>query len=104
MHCCCCFADWHGVPLEGRSNPQNGVITFDTFPWSLLNVYVVVSVSNWIYIQMPLWSTTSAWCMAYFFTLIVFGSYFALSLVLVGTARGNAACPRHLGCFFAWYV
>jgi hypothetical protein len=69
-----------------RSNPQNGVIAFDTFPWALLNVYVVVSVSNWIYIQMPLWSTTSAWCMVYFVTLIVFGSYFALSLVLVGAA------------------
>ena len=69
--------------LKGRPNPQGGLCNFDTFPFAVVNVYAIVSVSNWIYVQMPLWSTTSYWCMVYFFSLILFGSYFALSLVLV---------------------
>jgi hypothetical protein len=96
------LSHWHLSLLHKycRRNPQNGVISFDTFPWALLNVYVVVSVSNWIYIQMPLWSSTSASCMAFFVTLIVFGTYFALSLVLVSHPHVRVRTKPYFRCLY----
>jgi len=33
--------------LNRRSNPGAGTTNFDTFPWAVLNVYVVTTLANW---------------------------------------------------------
>jgi hypothetical protein len=64
-------------------NPGNGVVNFDSFLWSLINVYVITSLANWSDIMYPIWDTTSFYSSLYFVSLILIGAYFAVNLCLV---------------------
>jgi hypothetical protein len=67
-------------------------MTFDTFPWALVNVYVVMSMSNWTDIMYPLWDTLSSFVFIFFMSLILIASFFAVNLALVRASNPHLAC------------
>jgi hypothetical protein len=71
------------VCLDASPNPGYGVRNFDTFPWAIINVFIVTSVANWTDIMYPLWDTLSSFVFLYFVSLILIGAYFAVNLALV---------------------
>ena len=70
--------------MNNRHNPGHGLTTFDSFPWALLNTYVVVTLANVVDMAQPLWDGTSWAAVLYFLALVLLGGFFAVNVFVVG--------------------
>ena len=69
--------------MHCRDNLGSGLMSFDTFPFAIINVLVITTMANWSDMMNPLWSATSSWVFLYFVSLIFIAAFFAVNLVLV---------------------
>ena len=59
------------------------IINFDSFPYSMRSIFVAITLEGWINMTYNYSDSNSPWLSAIFFILLViFGSFFALNLVL----------------------
>ena len=59
------------------------IINFDSFPYSMRSIFVAITLEGWINMTYNYADASSPWLSAIFFILLViFGSFFALNLVL----------------------
>jgi hypothetical protein len=94
--------------LHGSHNLGHGATSFDSFPWALLNAYVVVSLSNVVDVALPLWDATSWAAGLYFLALILLGGFFAVNVFVVrgftcmlsGHGLHSVSISCLLRCFF----
>ncbi|EGR31607.1 hypothetical protein IMG5_106200 [Ichthyophthirius multifiliis] len=64
------------------SNPCNDIVNFDTFGWSFLTVFQIVTMEGWSDILNGVQKTFSAWAIIYFLLVIFIGSFFLTNLTL----------------------
>ncbi|KAL4477034.1 hypothetical protein ABPG72_011731 [Tetrahymena utriculariae] len=63
-------------------SPFYDTIQFDTFGWSVLNVYVIVSLEGWTQIMNLMQSGFSYYSVFYFFFVVYIGSFFLMNLTM----------------------
>ncbi|VDP79137.1 unnamed protein product [Echinostoma caproni] len=75
--------DMWGKDAERYTGPQGGIISFDNFLYSMLTVFVCITMEGWTstgyYVSDAIGSW---WPWIYFVTLILLGSFFVMNLVL----------------------
>lgn len=64
------------------TNPQNGLINFDTFLWSLLQVFICTAMNGWSAIMFYVASATNYSVVIYFLVIVIFGGFFLVNLTL----------------------
>jgi voltage-gated sodium channel type XI alpha len=57
-------------------------ISFDNLPYSLLVVFICVTMEGWSYIMVNVMQTFSIWIFAFFIPMVFIGSYFLMNLTL----------------------
>nr|CAH8829567.1 unnamed protein product [Trichobilharzia regenti] len=76
-------ADMYGKEGERYTGPEGGIISFDNFLYSMLTVFVCITMEGWTstgyYVSDAIGSW---WPWIYFVTLILLGSFFVMNLVL----------------------
>lgn len=70
---------------SGGALPHDNYVRFDSFYWSFLNTFMILSGENWD--TMYYLTSTVAWVSSplFFLTWILLGQYILLNLVMVGT-------------------
>jgi hypothetical protein len=66
-----------------RSNPGNGIVNFDTFPYAMLNVLVITTMANWTDQMFPLWDAMTSGVVVFYISLILIGAFFAVNIFIV---------------------
>lgn len=64
------------------SNPNNEITNFDTFPWSFLQVYQVVTMEGWTQIMIFVQRVFSPWMWIYFYGIVFIGAFFLQNMML----------------------
>lgn len=64
------------------SNPNWGFMNFDTFGWSLLQVYQISTLEGWADIMHSVMDTYSPFSAFYFIAVVFIGAFFLINLVL----------------------
>ncbi|KAH8854344.1 Muscle calcium channel subunit alpha-1 [Schistosoma japonicum] len=76
-------ADMYGKEGERYTGPEGGIVSFDNFLYSMLTVFVCITMEGWTstgyYVSDAIGSW---WPWIYFVTLILLGSFFVMNLVL----------------------
>ncbi|CAH8458049.1 unnamed protein product [Schistosoma turkestanicum] len=76
-------ADMYGKEGERYIGPEGGIVSFDNFLYSMLTVFVCITMEGWTstgyYVSDAIGSW---WPWIYFVTLILLGSFFVMNLVL----------------------
>eukprot|EP00954_Amorphochlora_amoebiformis_P005780 456168-Amorphochlora_amoeboformis.AAC.1 len=63
-------------------NPFFGIVSFDSFPDALLQIFQTITLATWSEVLYPLMDSVSPFVFIYFFLLILLISFFALNLML----------------------
>lgn len=89
---------WQGYSCpagyECRHNvgyPNWGMFRFDTVPWAMLNIFIIISLERWSLAMYWVQDATSGWAAIYFVILIFIGSFFVLNLTLAVRLRNPPA-------------
>lgn len=64
------------------SNPNDEITNFDTFPWSFLQVYQVVTMEGWTQIMIFVQRVFSPWMWIYFYGIVFIGAFFLQNMML----------------------
>ncbi|KAA0162398.1 hypothetical protein FNF28_04736 [Cafeteria roenbergensis] len=63
-------------------DPQYGWVSFDNIGLAFLAIYNVISMSNWAPLSYQISDTTGSFGAVFFVTLILFGTFFSINIVL----------------------
>eukprot|EP01065_Artemidia_motanka_P036315 TRINITY_DN4422_c0_g1_i1.p1 TRINITY_DN4422_c0_g1~~TRINITY_DN4422_c0_g1_i1.p1 ORF type:complete len:2239 (+),score=744.97 TRINITY_DN4422_c0_g1_i1:79-6717(+) len=72
-----------GYICRKDANPNMGRTSFDNLAWTLLTLFVSVTMEGWTDVMYFVQDSLSWWFCLYFVVLILFGSFFVMNLVLV---------------------
>ncbi|CAH8831967.1 unnamed protein product [Trichobilharzia szidati] len=76
-------ADMYGKEGERYTGPEGGIISFDNFLYSMLTVFVCITMEGWTQTGYYVSDAIGSWWpWIYFVTLILLGSFFVMNLVL----------------------
>ncbi|CAL8078238.1 unnamed protein product [Calicophoron daubneyi] len=76
-------ADMYGKDGVRYTGPQGGIISFDNFLYSMLTVFVCITMEGWTSTGYFVSDAIGSWWpWIYFVTLILLGSFFVMNLVL----------------------
>jgi heme/copper-type cytochrome/quinol oxidase subunit 3 len=64
------------------ANPDWGLSNFDTFGWSIIQVYMVCSMEGWTHLMAEVQLAFSPWIAIYFILCVLIGGFFVINLVL----------------------
>jgi hypothetical protein len=68
--------------LPRAEDPQWGWVSFDNIGLAFLTIYNVISMSNWAPLSYQLMDTTGGLSVIFFVTIILFGTFFSINIVL----------------------
>ena len=63
-------------------DPDDGKTSFNNLLWSMLTVFVVVTLETWTTIMYATMRTTSGWALIFYYLVIFLGSFFMVNLAL----------------------
>lgn len=63
-------------------DPDFGKTSFNNLLWSMLTVFVVVTLETWTTIMYATMRTTSGWALIFFYLVVFLGSFFMVNLAL----------------------
>merc|ERR1719220_341585 len=78
----------HYVCLEGfGDNPDNGYTNFDTFGWSFLCAFRLMTQDFWEDLYQAVLRTAGPWHIIFFLLIIFLGSFYLVNLILATVAH-----------------
>ncbi|XP_048583288.1 sodium channel protein 1 brain-like isoform X2 [Nematostella vectensis] len=80
-----CPSNYTCMPGVGE-NPNYGFTSFDNFGWALITAFQLVTMDFWENVYNYVLSALGSWYVIYFATVIFFGSFYLLNLVLAVVA------------------
>lgn len=88
------FACPEGFDCRRVGAPNQGLFRFDTVPWAMFNVFLVLSLERWSLAMYWVQDATSGFSAIYFIVAISIGTFFILNLTLaVRNSRSTARSP-----------
>eukprot|EP01043_Picozoa_sp_COSAG02_P003210 COSAG02_NODE_77_length_40635_cov_56.355980_4_plen_2303_part_00 len=77
-------------PLTGETNPnpENGMISFDDFPMSVLTVFTMMTLEGWTDVMYMVQDGFTPWAWIYFVILVCFGTFIAINMFLAVISAG----------------
>ncbi|KAL4431577.1 hypothetical protein ABPG74_017282 [Tetrahymena malaccensis] len=79
---CADTPEYRTICAKTMRSPFYDTIQFDTFGWSVINVYVIVSLEGWTQIMNLMQSGFSYFSIFYFFIVVYIGAFFLMNLTM----------------------
>ena len=79
MHCQRCAPGFTCVPMR---NPGNGFLSFDTFKYSLIYCFTVITGEGWADTMYTVVDETSKLSVIFFLLIVLLGGYIGLNMLL----------------------
>ena len=73
---------------ETNPNPENGMISFDDFPMSVLTVFTMMTLEGWTDVMYMVQDGFTPWAWVYFVILVCFGTFIAINMFLAVISAG----------------